>query len=330
MFYYTKWPTVQGINKDFIGFVRDNFVAVGIDGVAPGSAPEWAVFGEAAKKSYNGFAVCTAAGKYVGNADNLRRCIEDYKNLPKADRVPGTLIEAAEGKIPTPPPGGLVLNAYCTYLDRDANGDHSRAKWMLNDIYPTTMAGKTEPATTGNDMVWLTEAEWRAMAPSEPKKGQSVAVPPSVRKRILGLHACDFHPVSGGHRPGAPRAGDLVLTVEGVSSNAVDLRLDGFAETGKEFDPAAPAEGCSMRFLGYLSYDLSRKRFVRFDAVGVGECWGKRTNAARSGKNDAPLQRWPLGVAFELVTGDRPVDRTPPKCVAPYVACDYFGMGKPR
>lgn len=329
MFYTTAWPDTQGINRDFIRFIRDNFVAVGIDGVSPGSEPEWAVFGEAAKKSYNGFAVCTATGKFVGTADNLSGSVEKYKKLPKSDRIPSTLIPAAESKVPTPPPGGLILNAYCTYLDRDSSGGYSRAKWMLNDIYPSTMAGKTEPATTGNDMVWLTDAEWKAMVPSEPRKGQPQAVPPSVRQRLLGLHACDFHPVAGGGRP-IVRAGELALTVDAVSTSAIDLRLEGWSETGQEFNPARLEYGCSMKLFGFLKVDLAGKQFVRFDVVGLGECWGRRTDAARSGKYDGPPQRWPIGVAFELVTGERPVDRTPPKKAAPYVSYDYFGLGKKK
>lgn len=327
VFYYTKWPTVQGINKDFIRFARESFIGVGIDGVAPGSPAEMAVFGEAARRSYNGFAVCTATGKFLGNADNLGRCVEEYKKLPKTDRIPGALIaeEKPARKIPTPPPGGLVLNAYCTYLDREPGGEPARAKWMLNDIYPSTMAAATEPATTGSDILWLTETEWRAMVPAQPQVGNRVEVPGPVRSRILGLHACDFHPVSSAGRPAALRAGELRLTVERATDTAVLIRLEGSARTGKPFEASGEATGCDLELLGFLEIDRAKGRFTRIDVLGLGECWGKRTSAARAGKRAQPARRWPIGIALELAACDRAVDRTPPKYAAPYIGYDYFG-----
>jgi len=329
VFYYKKWPTVQGINKDFIKFVQKDFIGVGIDGVAPGSPAEMAVFGDAARRSYNGFAVCTATGKFLGNADNLGRWVEEYKKLPREDRIPAALVKDAEEKaarkIPAPPPGGLVLNAYCTYLDREPGGEPARAKWMLNDIYPSTMAAATEPATTGSDILWLTEPEWKALVPARPRVGDKVEVPGPVRSRILGLHACDFHPVSSAGRPAAIRAGELGLTVERVTDTAVLIRLEGSARTGKPFEASGEASGCDLQLLGFLEIDRAKGRFTRVDVLGLGEGWGKKVNVARSGKKDAPARRWPIGIALELATGDRSVDRTPPKYVAPYIGYDYFG-----
>jgi hypothetical protein len=334
VFYYKKGPEVQGINKEFIRFIRENFVGVGIDGVKPGSPAEWAVFGGAAEQSYNGFAVCTAAGKFLGTADDLEGCIEKYKKLARSERIPAALIQEKDAKaVPAPPAGGLVLMAYCTHLERTESGEYSRAKRMLNDIFPTTMASPTDQATTGCDTLWLTQEEWKALVPARPEVGAKVEIPATVTRRILGLHACDFHPVTGGedgNRPGSAQTGGFRLSVERATASSILLRLEGSAQTGSPFDPSNLVKGCEMKFLGFLEIDRAKGRFTRFDVVGLGECWGKPTNAARSGKLDAPPRRWPVGVAFELVVGDRPVDRTPPKYVMSYVSYDYFGTGKQK
>jgi hypothetical protein len=108
----------------------------------------------------------------------------------------------------------------------------------------------------------------------------------------------------------------LTLTVDAVTPASVRLRLDGFARLGKEA-PKEVAEGkCACidhwgyepRLLGFIEYDAVKKVITRFDVVAVGDHFGRlgiADSAARVG-----LQ--PLGVSFELVTGNAPADRIPP------------------
>src|SRR5207248_10291281 len=90
----------------------------------------------------------------------------------------------------------------------------------------------------------------------------------------------------------------------------------GLASLGKEA-PAAVAQGkCACidqwgyepRLLGYIDYDRRQKVITRFDVVALGDHFGRLgicDSAARVGVQ-------PLGISFELVSGDAPADRIPP------------------
>jgi hypothetical protein len=73
-------------------------------------------------------------------------------------------------------------------------------------------------------------------------------------------------------------------------------------------DPERANRGFDVQLLGWIDYDRSKKAITRFDAVAVGDHWGEGrfTGGARPGRN-------PLGIAFELATGDDPGDRVPPQ-----------------
>jgi hypothetical protein len=116
------------------------------------------------------------------------------------------------------------------------------------------------------------------------------------------------------------------LTVDAVTASLVRLRLDGFAKLGKE-PPAAVAQGkCACidqwgyepRVLGFIDYDTVKKVITRFDAVALGNHFGRlgiADSATRLGLE-------PLGISFALVTGNAPADRIAPGRTP--TAKDYF------
>ena len=103
------------------------------------------------------------------------------------------------------------------------------------------------------------------------------------------------------------------------------------APLGGDNSHAAGLCGAEYRFTGRLNFDAKKQEFDRFDLVALGEGWGGNrrqaatTNFYRGGEH----KRWPMGIAMELIHGDRPIDRIPPQNANAYRAGDaYFGKGK--
>ena len=163
-------------------------------------------------------------------------------------------------------------------------------------------------AEPGRDFLWLTEAEWRSLVPDHPKMGDVVPVPAAVRNRIFRFHlANNATGLAGVWERGDLRSGDLKLTVEEVTPDAVRLRLDGEALLADKADLKEAARAYAPRLFGRLQYDTKQKVFTRFDVVAVGDYdW--------RGKEDGQVvgRRYPFGVCFELATGDSAADRRPP------------------
>src|SRR5207302_1438966 len=66
--------------------------------------------------------------------------------------------------------------------------------------------------------------------------------------------------------------------------------------------------GFEVRLLGYLDYDRRHEAFDRIDIVALGEHWGEGTftKGARPGRS-------PLGIVFELSSGNAAADQVPPQ-----------------
>ncbi|MBI3408462.1 MAG: hypothetical protein HY040_08925 [Planctomycetes bacterium] len=324
--------------------IKTRFVPVALDGYLRGNTAERAFFKAVGD---NNFQYLSASGKPLGgkvemfNLRNMTRALEEFKSLPEADRKPK--VERPEGisedgRIPSPPPGCMIVIVYTTYLDRDAKGELSRAKVSFADIYNGS-SNPVRPAPTNYEMLWITEAEWNAMAPRSAKVGDKLPFPASLQRRILLFHAQDYK--STDRTPTSQiRAGALTLTVVKATSESIELRLDGFAKTGNLLDDylEAPSktgqgghgdgkQGAELRFEGSLHFDLTKKVFTRFDVVALGEAWGEFTNRHRGAGMNGKPRSWPIGIAFELVAGDRPVDRVPPRAACKYRTFDYFGTG---
>lgn len=170
------------------------------------------------------------------------------------------------------------------------------------------------PAEPQCDHVWLTEAEWKSLVPAEPKKDAVFAVPQAISQRIATFHLLD----KALGCPGffwSKAACEMSLAIESVSESEVRMRLQGEARLGEKDG------GYPVRFGGFLAYDRTKKQFTRFDLLALGKDGGEqRTPKVRDSslnisyeapKGSAPL----LAVAFELVSGQRELDRVPPYAV---------------
>jgi hypothetical protein len=244
--------------------------------------------------------------------DVFKKALAEFKKLPAEQRRPDAVTVEDAGKLDAryhraPPENGLVVRVYTRVLDREGEG-YCKGK--------CSQAGHDFPA---RDHLWLREREWKALIPAEPKKGAVIPVPEAVAVRICRFHLTDN---TRGEPPHWTREQirnqKFTLTVEEVSDSQVSLRLDGTALLADNADADRSSRGYDVRLAGTLVYDRAKKGLVRFDAVAVGEHWGEGTftRGARPG-------RTPLGVCFELATGEQAADRVPPQGAR--TVSEYFG-----
>ena len=258
-----------------------------------------------------GVYIFTADGKLLGarnqnDADTMRdvlkQALKVFNNQPLGAVGPGRIKVEELGKLDTeyvrtPPKNGLIVNVYTRILDKDKKGEYCLGSC---DFWGGDRAA--------HDHLWLQEDEWKALVPSSPKKGENVPLPPHVAKRILRFHLVDNtrgEALSWSSKE--VRKQNLKLTVTEVTAKAVALQLEGSALMATGEDPETATRGYDANLLINLEYNLEKKSIVRFDGVAMGSHWGigPYTPGARPG-------RTPLGIAFELSSGDRPADHVPP------------------
>jgi hypothetical protein len=326
---FTMTPVEE--RRKLVQFIQKNYIMVDVDGYAPGSSKaEYAWWSAVSGNSEtngcgnNAWYVATAGGTRIGvpvsrGLPDIRAAWIEYRTLSDENRkpaLPALVHDNPKRARLAPPPGLLILRAYFSYLN-GADGDPvpvRKMRWFSQVV---------ESRFPGTDTLWVTEREWRAMIPEAPKKGETLAFPATLQNRILRYYAApelvgwnntDYYLV---------RSSEFTLTVEDASAAGFRLRLEGFARKGKEFDEkdAAPMGG-DFRFLGYLHYDAAKKAFDRFDVLALGKGWGsggEPINGAGKGKvvayvpvYDREIRPYGVGLAYTLVSGDRPVDRMPP------------------
>ena len=260
-----------------------------------------------------GIYMFTAAGKLLayknaGQApDVMREVLADalraWNQLPAAERRPGAVTIEDPGPLDggytrKPPEKGLIVNVHARALERSKGG-------KLGDAACTVGDGDE----ASRDHMWLTEAEWRSLVPNGAKAGDRFALPRAIARRIARFHLID-------NTRGEPpfweaehvRTADLSLTVASATPAAVELRLEGPVLLSTDADPAKAERGYDAALSGRIRYDRKADRVDRFDVVAVGDHWGQGayTQGARPG-------RAPVGVAFELASGDTPGDTVPPQ-----------------
>lgn len=294
----------------------------------------------------------TASGKVLEAKSpviDIRSALDKWNALPAAERAPGAVKVAGRSVVDprslevSPPPGGLILTVFTRGLIRDNRG---KLRSMTgSDLWQGTQGetslqadyqqGRTAQHEAQPSSMWLTEAEWKSLISSNPKKGDNVPLPTGVTARILRWH---LNPLrfygrytSDSLDPEEMRAGELNLTVDTVTPDAVRLRLDGFARLGS-VPPAAVASGkiasldqwgYEPRVLGFLEYDRNTRAFTRFDVVALGDHFGRLGFGRRA---PARIGLQPLGMAFQLNNGDQPADRVAPG--RPSNSRSYFDLGK--
>jgi hypothetical protein len=264
----------------------------------------------------------TASGQWLGS--DPVKALEAWNALPEEERKPGGVDLGARGPVDPktalapPPEGGLILRLYYRSL---AYRPDRELRAATQDDFPHGQ-GRVNLDAQPN-FLWMTASQVKAMLPTEPKKGDKHPVPASVTELVFRHYLMPikaFCACSGWGKDGV-RGGELNLIVEEVSADSVQLRLDGFAQLGAVYDPERGAAltgpfGYEPRVLGRLSYDPRSQKITRFEFVALGDTFGY-PNA----QNDLAWRpcwragRQPLGVAFEMVPGNSPIERIPPSCL---------------
>jgi hypothetical protein len=119
------------------------------------------------------------------------------------------------------------------------------------------------------------------------------------------------------------RATEFTLTVDDASASGFRLRLEGSVRKGREFaEQDIKPMGGDFRFLGYLQFDSKKNAFDRFDVVALGKAWGgggEPVNGTGKGPRveyvpvyERELRPYSVGIAYHLVSGEKPTDRVPP------------------
>ena len=254
-----------------------------------------------------------------GLAAALQDVLDAYAKLPDADRRP----RSVEGEIrpqPAPPPGGLVLTVYDRPLGRT---DAGRYRHPEDD----DCGGFRTHAPHGQrSSLWLTADECQSLVPAKPEKGQTQTVPAKLARRIwlYGLMPQTLWVVEESWKPDSVRAGELEVTVEEVTPQAVRLRVHGSVlltapgvlHTWPDRKFVKNLENrYDARLDGVLVYDRAKGKITRWDMAVLGDYSG-RWFAGNSGWKEAtPEAPMPLGFAFEIdpTAYDLPPERRRPR-----------------
>jgi hypothetical protein len=296
---------------DKADLIAANFIPVVLNGDAgarPGLVANF--FRRVARHFANEMAVVTPNGQLLAHspAEGLKK----WQALPAEERRRlDDLGLYDSSRDLASPKGGVILNVFARALTRDAAG--------RLQLYKTEVARSRE---AGRDHLWLTEAEWRSLVPARARRGETFPVPPPLTDRICRRYLIDLVRVGGNggpRRPDQVLAEHLRLTVEEVTPTRVCLRLDGSARLATH-DPNGGARGKQpkvddFRLQGFLTYDPGLRKLTRFDLIAFSE----------TGHYDEIHRRVvPLGVAFDLASGDTPTERVPPSSFGK----DYFGKAR--
>lgn len=262
-----------------------------------------------------------------------RTALKGWHDLPEQERKPAAIqvdgSRKTDAKVPAPPPGALILQVYESRLTRDGKGDVQRRQ-----KHETFSWGEYEP---GRDQIWLSETEWNSLVPTAPMKGKRMALPASIAGRMMA-RLTDWSEANGARWEAAHvRSQELALTVEDVSATVLRLRLEGSVRLAHDAPKEAVRYHPKLRplhhddpkafssfdgqLLGYLSYDVNKKAFTRFDVVALGEYVGPLLNPYRNEDRQSfyLIRPCPLGVSFEIAR---------PGLVVPPATCASDGLLK--
>lgn len=299
-------------------YVNKHFIALGLDTYFRGNSQELA-FCKRAESGGNRIVVTTADGTPLAKGSTLTMqekklapVLTTYHALPKSQRQPNLEDPAkatpARRPVPTPPANGLILRGYCTYLSQTPEGTVMRRPQFYYKRNPDAWAAETQ-----NDTLWMTESEWKALVPKNPKVGQKIEVPTALQRRFYSTIGIDYMEGSVNALP--TQKSSMTLQVTQLDEGTIQLTLTGNGQMGVSFDghdkSGARSRGCHLQLSGRLSIDRKRNAFTRFDLVGLGRAWGNKMNYT---KREITLDDYPwlYGIACELVTTKRPVDLLPP------------------
>jgi hypothetical protein len=245
-------------------------------------------------------------GKHCGSVTggcHPTEALKEWMKLPESERRPGAVrvpeLGDRDPQTPLPPPGGLVLKVCQSSLHRDAQGELHRQKHLFPDAYGEAL--RYEP---GRDYIWLTRAQCASVVPEAPRKGLRFPVPAEVADEILYMLRDTSQGLtfpSARWSPRHIRSREMLLTVEDVSAERLRICLEGSVNLSGFVPEGGKGGEASLdaRLLGYLSFDLKKQNFTRFDVVSLGEHvgWTGDLNHPRLNKP------YVLGVTIEIATG---------------------------
>jgi hypothetical protein len=264
--------------------------------------------------------VMTPDGRYLDK--EIEKGFAKWLRLPESARSPGAfrvtpLKQKPPGAPPEPPPGTLVVRVRQRNLIRTRQG--SLARLTTDDVRRWDqipgIGWQTKYSDSFFDVMWLLESEWKSLIPAAPRVGEQFPIPDAVKKRLILWHLTNrtFN-VGDDWQERDIRSEDLILRVEQVSpvirlrlQGSVLLEMDGSPEEVKK-DWHRTRHGYDARVLGFIDYDPVKKAITLFDLVAIGDYWGGDCEGGRH----AGVGRLPLGISFELSSGEEVRDRILP------------------
>jgi hypothetical protein len=247
--------------------------------------------------------------------DVLKKALADWKKLPASETKPGAVKIEDGDKVDARysrslPEGGLIVKVYTRILDTDGKDElcHGTCKFPGGH-------------RAARDHLWLTKTEWESLIVKDAKKGDTMALPKAIARRIAMFHLVDgTRGEVASWTAKQVRRQEMTLTVEEVDGKRVRMRLDGSVLLATDENATKADRGYDARLLGYIEFDSDKKTLTRFEVVALGDHWGETplTRGARAGRK-------PLGVAFELGTRAA-ADRVPPQAARDFNY--YMGRGR--
>jgi hypothetical protein len=343
--------------------IREQFVAVAVSGhVAMGRRDEEGEFlrqtGIRLAGAGGNLECLTASGIRLGsfyaaggtehNRRDLRGVLAKWQSLPESQRQPGAVQVEPAGPVADniraimPPPDAMILRTYHRLLTRDPDASVRKAR---RSDYPLLSAEETWLTHFGErweaqpDFMWIRESEWRAIVRPNPRQGDRYPLLDAVADRMTRAHLIlgMAYGECGICSRDMVRASTLDVTVTDVTAGVVQLRLEGSVALGADFatserlDRKGQREGKSVqgfepKVLGHLTWDRKGEVFTRFDVIALGDAYG--TPSGDHHFNYRP-GRYPVGISMELVSGQTPAERVPPRAAVIYDTPNpaYFDTG---
>jgi hypothetical protein len=278
-------------------------VPVGVDTHYEGKRPDAiGVFFRNVNFIDNGVAVATPSGRLLAAGTGawiLAEGLAKFEKLPEVEKRAAMSIDALGTYDPqydlTAADGTTVLKSYIRRLEVDGQG-----KPFLPEAGDLTIARNGHwvqiDQQPQRDYVWFTPAEIAALVPEDVAVGRTFPLPAAMANRLFIYHipyssSCYSWPKKKGEV-----RGELTLTAEKVTAKDVRLRLSGAVNLGH-------------RFGGVVEFDRARKKLTRFDMAIFHPKAHEDSDRPGQPKNTSVS---PLGVAFELASGEHPFDRLYP------------------
>lgn len=311
--------------EDIVKLLQERFICVSVDARRERARKD--AIGEMVRKTdcvtitaSGRTSVITASGIKLGDVPwvnervrmaGLKKVLAAWEALPEEQRRPGLKVDygAPDAKRPLirPPEGCLILAGQFRRLMRKPDGSFRYTE--QSDYNPGEgQSGWERLREPAQDMMWVPQAEWQALIPSNPQAGQRYAAPASFIARLARYQLDPERGLGESVKFAAvqPAVAEVFLTVENVNERETFLRLEGrFQLAVKDPGPAGKEIAYSPNLLGYLTYDRQQGKVVRFDLLALGPA----NNAPRG----VISGEYFLGITYDLVANPTEAQRVWPR-----------------